>query len=123
MFKFNRKEKGQGLVEYALILVLVAVVVIVVISQTGEGVCNVYAKVVNSFPDQYYICDGVSSDYSWNNDVFTEQESCTNMGADPGTTIYVWAPPNPQTGDTFYHTSVNEPPKPGFVVLQQFVCD
>lgn len=39
------KEKGQGLVEYALILVLVAVVVIAVLTVLGPLIGNVFSKV------------------------------------------------------------------------------
>jgi len=39
------KEKGQGLVEYALILVLVAVVVIAVLTLLGPLVANVFSKI------------------------------------------------------------------------------
>ena len=45
MFNFNRKEKGQGLVEYALILVLVAVIVIVVLQVLGPLVGSVFTEV------------------------------------------------------------------------------
>ena len=38
---FAPKEKGQGLVEYALILVLVAVVVIVILAILGPAVVSV----------------------------------------------------------------------------------
>lgn len=41
---FAPKEKGQGLVEYALILVLVAVVVIAVWTWLGPIVVNVFSK-------------------------------------------------------------------------------
>ncbi len=44
--KLTPREKGQGLVEYALILVLVAVVVIVVLSVMGPSISNVYADVL-----------------------------------------------------------------------------
>ena len=36
MFNFNRNEKGQGLVEYALILVLIAIVTIVAMTTLGN---------------------------------------------------------------------------------------
>ncbi|HEY9090033.1 MAG TPA: Flp family type IVb pilin [Anaerolineaceae bacterium] len=45
---FAPKEKGQGLVEYALILVLVAVVVIVVLALLGPAIRNVFQTVVNA---------------------------------------------------------------------------
>lgn len=38
-------ERGQGMVEYALILVLVAIVVIVVLSTLGHTVNNVYSNI------------------------------------------------------------------------------
>jgi pilus assembly protein Flp/PilA len=44
--KTQKRERGQGLVEYALILVLVAVVVIGVLSVVGGGVSNVYCTVI-----------------------------------------------------------------------------
>jgi pilus assembly protein Flp/PilA len=42
---FAPKEKGQGLVEYALILVLVAVVVIAVLTLLGPIIGNVFSKI------------------------------------------------------------------------------
>jgi pilus assembly protein Flp/PilA len=47
MFNSSRynKEKGQGLVEYALILVLVAVVVIVVLALVGPAIGRVFSNV------------------------------------------------------------------------------
>ncbi len=44
---FAPKEKGQGLVEYALILVLVAVVVIAVLTLLGPIVANVFSNIVS----------------------------------------------------------------------------
>ena len=46
---FAKSEKGQGLVEYALILVLIAVVVIVVLSQVGSSICGVFASIITPF--------------------------------------------------------------------------
>lgn len=48
VFKFPppTKEKGQGLVEYALILVLVAIVVIAILLILGPTVGNVFSRVV-----------------------------------------------------------------------------
>ncbi len=42
----HSSEKGQGLVEYALLLTLVAVVVIGILSLLGTSINNVYLKVV-----------------------------------------------------------------------------
>jgi len=40
------QEKGQGLVEYALILVLVAVVVIVILALLGPAIGRIFSNVV-----------------------------------------------------------------------------
>ncbi len=44
----TRDEKGQGLVEYALILVLVAVVVIVILALLGPAIGNIFSNIVTS---------------------------------------------------------------------------
>ena len=41
-----RREQGQGLVEYALILVMVALIVIVILAVIGPAVGNVFSKVI-----------------------------------------------------------------------------
>ena len=41
------RERGQGLVEYALILVLVALVVIAVLLLIGPQIANVFSRVTN----------------------------------------------------------------------------
>ena len=43
---FMPREKGQGLVEYALILVLVAIVVIAILLILGPVVGNVFSNIV-----------------------------------------------------------------------------
>ncbi|MCB9111534.1 MAG: Flp family type IVb pilin [Anaerolineales bacterium] len=45
---FSPKEKGQGLVEYALILVLVAIVVIAALMILGPIIGNVFSSVNTS---------------------------------------------------------------------------
>jgi pilus assembly protein Flp/PilA len=45
---FSLKERGQGMVEYALILVLVAVVVIAALTIMGPLVRNVFSTINNS---------------------------------------------------------------------------
>jgi pilus assembly protein Flp/PilA len=42
------KEKGQGLVEYALILVLIAVVVIAILVILGPQIANVFSTISSS---------------------------------------------------------------------------
>ncbi len=45
---FAPKEKGQGLVEYALILVLVAIVVIAALMVLGPLIGNVFSEINSS---------------------------------------------------------------------------
>ncbi len=45
---FSPKEKGQGLVEYALILVLVAIVVIVILALLGPAIGKIFSNIVNA---------------------------------------------------------------------------
>ncbi|MBK8428818.1 MAG: Flp family type IVb pilin [Lewinellaceae bacterium] len=45
---FSPKEKGQGLVEYALILVLVAIVVIAALMVLGPIIGNVFSDINSS---------------------------------------------------------------------------
>lgn len=42
----GRKQQGQGMVEYALILVLVSIVVIVILLTMGNQIANVFSNVV-----------------------------------------------------------------------------
>lgn len=43
-----KNEKGQGLVEYALILVLIAIVVIAIMTALGGKTCEVFSTVNSS---------------------------------------------------------------------------
>jgi pilus assembly protein Flp/PilA len=43
----DNDERGQGMVEYALILVLIAIVVIVILQVVGAQVNNVFSNVSN----------------------------------------------------------------------------
>lgn len=45
---FSKSEKGQGLVEYALILVLVAIVVFAVLMLLGPIIGNVFSTINES---------------------------------------------------------------------------
>jgi pilus assembly protein Flp/PilA len=45
---FLPREKGQGLVEYALILVLVAIVVIAILLLLGPVIGNIFSNIVNA---------------------------------------------------------------------------
>ncbi len=43
---FYLAERGQGLVEYALILIFVAVIVIVILALLGPAIGNIFSNVV-----------------------------------------------------------------------------
>ena len=47
---FAPKEKGQGLVEYAIILALVAIGVIAVMRLLGPKIGNTFSTIANSLP-------------------------------------------------------------------------
>lgn len=44
---FAANEKGQGLVEYALIIVLIAIVVIVALGFLGDEITNVFETITD----------------------------------------------------------------------------
>lgn len=46
--KLNKKEEGQGMVEYSLILALVSVVAIVTLTAMGTGVIEVFTSAGNA---------------------------------------------------------------------------
>lgn len=43
-----KSERGQTLVEYALLLVLIAIVVILAVTFVGQKACNVYIDIGNA---------------------------------------------------------------------------
>jgi pilus assembly protein Flp/PilA len=47
---FHRKERGQGMVEYAMLIVLLAIVVIFMIEVMGTAVSNMYSQITSAFP-------------------------------------------------------------------------
>ena len=47
---FISKEKGQGLVEYAIIIAFVALVVISVVRLLGPSIGNTFSKIASSMP-------------------------------------------------------------------------
>jgi pilus assembly protein Flp/PilA len=46
---FYRRERGQGMVEYALLIVLLAIVVIFMIDVMGGVVQGMYSSIVDAF--------------------------------------------------------------------------
>ncbi len=67
---FQQREKGQGLVEYALILVLVAIVVLGVLVLLGPQISNAYSRVISALggtvPHTYAITSGPSVTANYN---------------------------------------------------------
>jgi pilus assembly protein Flp/PilA len=47
---FSPLEKGQGLVEYAIILALVAIVVVAVVRLLGPKIGNTFSSISSSIP-------------------------------------------------------------------------
>ena len=47
---FIPKERGQGLVEYAIILALVALIVIAVVRMLGPKIGNTFSTIASSLP-------------------------------------------------------------------------
>lgn len=45
---FHKKERGQGLVEYALIILLIALVVILALTIFGEQISSTFSKIANN---------------------------------------------------------------------------
>ena len=52
ILKIPKREEGQGLVEYALILVLVAIVVIIILTQIGSLIVLAFATIIGGFTGQ-----------------------------------------------------------------------
>jgi pilus assembly protein Flp/PilA len=48
MSHFKRRQSGQGMVEYALILALVALIVIVALIATGGQLINLYSNITQT---------------------------------------------------------------------------
>jgi len=47
---FTIREKGQGLVEYAIIIALIAIVVIAVMTFLGKKVNNTFSQITSMLP-------------------------------------------------------------------------
>jgi pilus assembly protein Flp/PilA len=78
MFKLNRNknEKGQGLVEYALILVLVAIVVIAVLMLLGPIIGGVFSTINDSLSG---VGGGVAAASA---DTHPGRPTCASLGAE-----------------------------------------
>jgi pilus assembly protein Flp/PilA len=47
---YHKKEQGQGMVDYALLIVLLAIVVIVAVAAMGTQLSSLYSQISSSFP-------------------------------------------------------------------------
>ena len=47
-FLVSKQQKGQGLVEYAILLVFIAIVTIVVVQALGGKIVNVFQQIVDA---------------------------------------------------------------------------
>jgi Flp pilus assembly pilin Flp len=54
--QFHKRQKGQGMVEFALILALVALIVIVALIATGGQVINLYSDIVQTVCNYHAGC-------------------------------------------------------------------
>jgi len=45
---FRQKERGQGMVEYSLLILLIALAVIVVLTVFGSELSSTFSKIVNN---------------------------------------------------------------------------
>lgn len=47
---FERKEKGQGMVEYALIILLIAVALLLITALLGSQLSNTFSYILDAWP-------------------------------------------------------------------------
>jgi pilus assembly protein Flp/PilA len=60
-FHLRKREDGQGLVEYALVLVLIAVVVILILTALGTRVTATFARVIGGLNGQTILGSGTEA--------------------------------------------------------------
>ncbi len=82
--RYRPAEKGQGLVEYALILVLVAVVVIVILSLLGPQIGDIFGRINCEL--QYR--SSYKQEYNWS--FISDQRSYDELLAANGTPSQPW---------------------------------
>lgn len=99
--RFKKKDKGQGLVEYALILVLVAIVVIAALMILGPIIGNVFSDINSSLTGVGAGGGGVAAPAP------TEPPAPTEAPANQGICYLRW------TGTQWVHWYDNTPEYPG----------
>jgi pilus assembly protein Flp/PilA len=55
-FRFIQRQKGQGMVEYALILALIALIVIIALIAAGGQLINVYSNITATMCNYHVGC-------------------------------------------------------------------
>jgi len=119
LFSNKKQEKGQGLVEYAIILALIAIVVVGTMTVLGK-------KVNNSLNNVSTALDGKigSGPLKWGTDVFyNNPQVCAAAGVSSGGTAYTWGQSSSMNnGQTFYLTGSNTAPQAGYVQLGSTSC-
>lgn len=75
--KVPKREEGQGLVEYALLLVLVAVIIIAILTILGSQVMVVFARVIGGLNGQPITGTGTEAVVTGADTTITGTTSCT----------------------------------------------
>jgi hypothetical protein len=112
----NRQEKGQGLINYVLILMLVVAVVViggVFITINDSHSAGGGRGGVAAAPALVWGID----------DIYNKAEACSVAGVPSGGMIYLWTENVPmQNGDAFYWTGSRTAPVPGYYLMNSMVC-
>ena len=132
MFSRSKNEKGQGLVEYAIILALVAIVVIGVMRILGPKIGCTFSGINASLPGGSggsSTCGGAVSlgtgPLVYGTDVFyNNAQVCAAAGLSSGSTATFWGEHSTMNnGDNFYWTGSNTTaPEPGYVQGSSVTC-
>jgi pilus assembly protein Flp/PilA len=135
MFKIKRtkKESGQGMVEYALILVLVAIVVIAVLMLLGPIIGGVFSTINDSLSGFGAGGGGVAAapvvpagyPKTWGNppDATSDAQACIDTGQSGGGTAYLWTADNPpHNGTAFIWSGSSTPPVSGYYLNRYHTC-
>ena len=76
MLNIFTSNRGQGLVEYALILVLVAIVIIVILALLGPSIGNIYSNIVTHLVEDPQGGDGGGGGEDGGDDGGGGEEDC-----------------------------------------------